>query len=516
MRKYLYVLNGFRLKLAVLFAMMAMTALGTLLTVYYNGVIINRFFYFENLMHLVIPVVVLTIMGIGLNTVAYFQSLFSVTLRQKLTFKFKIHLLQHLQKIDFIDFKKMEATYLSKRIDDDTQQVVDFFINNFAKFPITLVDITAIIWLLFRTNIYIGVLLIIAIPFHFWANHYFSKPVFKYNAEYREETAQLFKDYTHQLVHMEEILIEARFDVEEKELKFGFQRFLKMLKKDLFARLNMNAFQQISMDILQGAVFFVGAMAVINGTTSPGMVLMAMHYFGRNLGNIGYFLGLSQELEVTKSAVSRIDELKEIRTVEEGQKLLNEVSSIQAQVSYAIEGSKILNDVRVEAQKGDIVLLTGRNGTGKSTLTKLLVGVIKPLNKSRIMINGSRDLTQLDAQHLRSRTISYVPQNLSFKDITVAKYFEGVDVSRYKELLKEFWNEEINRLSGGQKQLCAIVRAISQKKDILIMDEPTSALDQDKIEWFTNEIEKVGADKITFIITHEKALKEKFDKVVNL
>lgn len=163
-------------------------------------------------------------------------------------------------------------------------------------------------------------------------------------------------------------------------------------------------------------------------------------------------------------------------------------------VSYCIEGKKILDGVSLEVQPLSFVGIIGPNGSGKSTLLKSVYKFIK-YQSGEININGN-NLKSMNNRTF-ARQVAVVAQenscNFSFtvKEIVMMgiypskKLFENINADDVKSFekalecvgLKGFANREYAGLSGGEKQRVLIARALVQNTDILILDEPTNHLD---------------------------------------
>jgi len=163
-------------------------------------------------------------------------------------------------------------------------------------------------------------------------------------------------------------------------------------------------------------------------------------------------------------------------------------------LSYQINGNKILNDVSFKVEKGEFVGLLGPNGSGKTTLLRILSGVYRDYqgkaNLNLIPVN------KLSLQGL-AKFIAVVPQDahipFSFSSLEIVlmgrtpykKHFafdSDVDlqiarVSMERTDCWQFANRDINTLSGGEKQRVLMARALAQKPRILLLDEPASHLD---------------------------------------
>jgi urea ABC transporter ATP-binding protein UrtE len=147
----------------------------------------------------------------------------------------------------------------------------------------------------------------------------------------------------------------------------------------------------------------------------------------------------------------------------------------------------ILNDINLAVQDGEIVGILGRNGMGKSTLLRAVIGLVRT-RRGSIRFNGT-DVSHLSA-HARSRLgMGYVPQGrmifprLSVREnVQVAAFAAGQPDSRVEELLQTFpflherAAEIASGLSGGQQQLLAIARALAADPRLLLLDEPSEGI----------------------------------------
>lgn len=163
-----------------------------------------------------------------------------------------------------------------------------------------------------------------------------------------------------------------------------------------------------------------------------------------------------------------------------------------ADLSCGYGNNRILRDIRMELNKGEVVSIVGPNGAGKSTLLKSLAAIIPP--PPRTIWIGGKDMRMLKPAAL-AKTQAYVPQQASFGfPLTVMDtvllgrkpYIRwGIapnDLQTVEALLTElhleaFAGRYIDELSGGERQKVIIARALAQQPEVLLLDEPTSALD---------------------------------------
>ena len=189
-------------------------------------------------------------------------------------------------------------------------------------------------------------------------------------------------------------------------------------------------------------------------------------------------------------------------------------------LSFGYKKNKlILEDLSISFQEGRIIVLLGKNGCGKSTLLDCILGVNK--YSGEILVDG-KEIDKYSSKELAT-VISFIPQNLQINiDYSIREFisfglnphlslFESISKEQYdlieknaqKSGIAELLDEDINKVSGGERQLAFIARALTQNAKIIIMDEPTSALDfgnQQKLFKIIKEISKEG--KTIIFTTH--------------
>ena len=151
----------------------------------------------------------------------------------------------------------------------------------------------------------------------------------------------------------------------------------------------------------------------------------------------------------------------------------------------------ILHGADLVVPRGQLTMLLGRNGAGKTTTLRSIMGLWRA-NRGRIVFDG-RDITALDTPDIAALGIAYVPETMGiFSDLTVkenmllaarqAKRASQMDAQRLRWILslfpavEKFWNHPAGKLSGGQKQMLAVARAIVEPRELLIVDEPSKGL----------------------------------------
>ena len=151
----------------------------------------------------------------------------------------------------------------------------------------------------------------------------------------------------------------------------------------------------------------------------------------------------------------------------------------------------ILHGVDLAVPRGEVTMLLGRNGAGKTTTLRTIMGLWQASQGS--IRFGQQDITRLATPAIAQLNIAYVPENMGiFADLTVkenlllaarsASHAARMDRSRLDWIyelfpaVQKFWDHPAGKLSGGQKQMVAVARAIVEPRDLLIVDEPSKGL----------------------------------------
>ncbi len=182
-----------------------------------------------------------------------------------------------------------------------------------------------------------------------------------------------------------------------------------------------------------------------------------------------------------------------------------------------LPGVNILNGCNLTAAKGELIGIIGPNGAGKSTLLKAIFGMVQVRDGS-ISLN-SEDITGLKANKLVAKGVGFVPQtNNVFPSLTIAenlqmgvfqepdKYDEGVEVvvGLFPDL-KDRLGQRAGSLSGGERQMVAMGRALMMQPEVLLLDEPSAGLSpvrQDEAFIRVSEINQTG---VTTIMVEQNA-----------
>jgi urea transport system ATP-binding protein len=184
--------------------------------------------------------------------------------------------------------------------------------------------------------------------------------------------------------------------------------------------------------------------------------------------------------------------------------------------SVAYGQSTIIGDLNLEVGKNEIVAVVGRNGMGKTTLMKSLVGMT-PTKGGEVSLDGSNISNLKSFQRVRAG-IGFVPQGrMIFPTLTVRENIETAlsavgekkvpeDLYEMFPVLKEMQNRRGGNLSGGQQQQLAIARALATRPKVLLLDEPTEGIQPNIIKEIAQTLRRIRDERGLSIVVSEQVL----------
>jgi len=287
----------------------------------------------------------------------------------------------------------------------------------------------------------------------------------------------------------------------------------------------------------QVAAIFFGVYLIVEGQITQGALIGAVILGGRTMGPLSALANTLSKLNGALTAYRSLAKLigKSFNSASNLSPISRSslVGEIEFKnVSFKFDGTKqpVVNNVSFKIPAGQKVALVGKMGSGKSTMTKLVAGMIEPTSGA-ILIDGI-DVRQIDPADVRKNIGVMLQDSWLFSGTireNIQMGFNEYDDEHVLEICKvagvdEFvgsnpkgYELEIRErgigLSGGQKQTINLARSLLHKPEILLLDEPTSSMDQGTEQKVIGSLRKFCEDKTMLIVTHRNPILAMVDRV---
>ena len=187
-------------------------------------------------------------------------------------------------------------------------------------------------------------------------------------------------------------------------------------------------------------------------------------------------------------------------------------------VHTSIGAYHIVHGVDLLVPRGQVTMLLGRNGAGKTTTLRTIMGLWRA-SQGSIVLDG-QDISAMPTPEIAQKSVAYVPENMGiFSDLTVkenmllaarsAKVAAQLEDTRLQWIfglfpaVEKFWNHPAGKLSGGQKQMLAVARAMVEPRDLLIVDEPSKGLAPAIMDNMVHALQQLKASGVTVLLVEQ-------------
>ena len=482
------------------------------------------------------------IIGGGVFLICIYVGSFAVNyfISQKLTktssyfiANLKNDLFTQILKLPMEFFDNQQTGYILERIKEaDTLNV--FFSPVFLKFITSVFSFVGALALIISIRWELAIVLLIFLPLIYYFTNYSSIQIKKASKALLESTAQTsgkVQENIGDISAVKEMKIEQQRASEiSKQLKNVADKSVQRGKMMNLASEGVLGISNISSVIL----VVCSGLLIVNGKMSLGNYWAISQYALLVFAPMQLLSSISIMVQPGLASLSRIGELLKLKTEDEvsGDKKTGKIEDIVfSDVSFAYIEKPVVQNFNLQSHKNDKIVLFGKNGSGKTTIAKLLIGFYKNYTGS-IQINGI-ELRDISVTDLRNRigivaqniflfsgslldNIRYISPKSSEQEVMNALEKAGLDISEFAGGLHFIINENGKNLSGGQRQKIALARMIVKNPDVMIFDEATSNLDVATSNLLKQSIHSIFAEKMCIIITHNQEMAAIADKVLRL
>ncbi|MFH7587395.1 type I secretion system permease/ATPase [Oceanimonas smirnovii] len=286
------------------------------------------------------------------------------------------------------------------------------------------------------------------------------------------------------------------------------------------------------------SLIILGVYLIRDGQLTQGGLIACYLLSSRAMGPVGHAASLLSQYHHAVAAMNTLNRIMDTPTERaEGQHKVSrpvvagDIEFRQVSFSYPNAEKQALQNISFKIQSGEHVAILGRNGSGKSTIERMIMGLYEP-SAGTILIDGV-DIRQLDPAELR-RAMGYVPQDVSLfygtlrdnlvmgmSQVDDARIVHATNQSGLADFVDTHPSgfdmqvgERGELLSGGQRQSIAIARALIKDAPILLLDEPTGSLDQRNEQQIKQSLQHCAHGKTMVLVTHRSSLLSLVDRII--
>ena len=471
-----------------------------------------------------------------------FQYLSGVELRitaMKIVSKMRIDLYKKIQSLELRFFDNSAGGRIVSKVMNDTEAVQNLYVKVMGQILISICYIIGVHVALFIISPGFALNILTVLPLIVFLVYFYNKKAKQYNNVIRTKLGSMnaFINETIQGISIIQV-----FGKQEK-LKKDFDKITSESYKQKLKLLTINStstytgvgiIKNIAYVIL---IYYFGKLFLnTRSATSVGMLYVYVGYIGIYFHHLTQIMEQLGEIEKSGIAASHVFELLDRKSVVAGYK---EVDAVFGNVSfrsvsfYYKEGEYVLNNINIEAKKGETIALVGHTGSGKSSVMNLLLKFYEP-KKGDIYIDDML-LKDLNEQSVRKHMAIVLQEPFLFTGTILSNITLGNEsISREKAIgslrllgaddfldsLKDGIDTPVvergQTLSSGQRQLISFARALAYDPKILILDEATSSVDTETEQIIQKAMQVLMRGRTTFIIAHRLSTIRNADRIYML
>lgn len=439
----------------------------------------------------------------------------------------------HILKWDMSTYQKYNSSEIYTRLTADIDNVSSLFLGTMQVVLNDVVYIITMVIFMFFADIKLAIIGSVAILLNAVVSYIF----------------------THQVANCNKIVLDKR-DKENKQFSemynknkltflYGLQKqnedkICKTLDEELVYRkkwiFDESFIYPLAVTIQALAIYLILIYVFhINITISLGSIYLVINYIQNCRAPLNEIFTELEEIQSSSMSLKRINKLLKEQgkeNIETGGIVKDLKGDIEFEnVCMQYGENKVLHNISFIIKEGNKVTIAGKTGVGKTTLANVLMRLY-PIHSGKILIGG-RNIQEIRIQDIR-KNISYISQTpyilndtlknniiLGDKTITDEQIKIVANEIGFEKVLDKFPNGleekiERNKLSYGQLQMIAFLRAILHKANIYIFDEPTSNIDLKTEDRIQKLIDRITKESTVIIIAHRKSTIENSDKIIYL
>ncbi len=458
----------------------------------------------------------------------------------KIEYDMRAEIFDHYQRMSFSFYDEQKVGQLMSRVTSDLFDITELLHHGPENIAISCIKIIGAFMILLSINAYLVVAAFALIPIMLIFAYFCNKRMKLAFRKNREKIAEINSQIEDNLSGIRVVKSFANEEMENKKFQIGNDGFLSAKKNSYFYMGQYHSGLTAFTTMIQVIVIVCGGLLVTRGIVSVTDLVTFLLYINVFTDPVRTLIDFTEQFQNGYSGYERfiqmLDIMPDIQDAPDAIKLEQVQGDIRFEdvsFQYSKENDAVLQHINLEVPAGEYVALVGPSGIGKSTLCSLIPRFYEA-TAGRITVDG-KDIRTLSIKSLRDN-IGMVQQDVYlfagsvYDNIAYGKpgatreeVIQAAQNANAHEFISELphgYDTDIGqrgiKLSGGQKQRLSIARVFLKNPPILIFDEATSALDNESEKIVQESLEKLAANRTTFVIAHRLSTIRNAQKILVL
>lgn len=449
--------------------------------------------------------------------------------------KLKIMALSKVSKIDYSTYQNIGTGEMIKVIENGASAGMNIIHSFYLRILHELFP--TIMFSLFFISLYnMKIMLIIAAGYVviFFLNNLLLRMLYRIKSSLLESQENMSKYSIRGFMELVVFRLNKRY---QKEIERLHNTAGDIVKKSTQIRMIHESFFAIFallVNIIKVVVLVYGVKSILSGESSVGVIIALILFIDQVYTPVAIFNVLYVDYKLNRVAYTRLEEFlnaPEDLNLDKGREVKTLEGNIEFKnVTFSYGSSRLLSNISFSVNQGSSVAIVGLSGSGKSTIIKLMLGLLKK-KSGKILFDGI-DIDEIKLNSLYDH-VSYISQEAPIFDTTILgnivfdnemldeRVYDILEKVRLKEKVLSFPNqldtmvgERGVKLSGGERQRLAFGRIIAQQRNVVVLDEPVSALDNITEKNIMDGILQMFRDKTLIIVAHRLNFIKNVDKII--
>lgn len=456
----------------------------------------------------------------------YYISNYGHVMGAKIEYDMRAEIFDHYQKMSFSFFDEQKVGQLMSRVTSDLFDITELLHHGPENVAISFIKIIGAFFILMSIHPYLAAVAFALVPFMLIFAYLCNKRMKRAFQKNRVKIAEINSQIEDNLSGIRAVKSFANEAVENEKFKTGNDGFLAAKKDSYFYMGQYHSGLTAFTMLINVLVIAAGGLMAVKGIVQVTDFVTFLLYINVFTDPIKTLIDFTEQFQNGYSGYERfiqmLDIMPDIEDAPDAQPLENVKGDIcfeDVSFRYSNDNDSVLEHINLEVPAGEYVALVGSSGIGKSTLCSLIPRFYE-VSAGRITVDG-QDIRKLQLKSLRGNigivqqdvylfagtvydNIAYGRPGASREEVIQAA--KSANAHEFIMELPDGYDTDVGqrgvKLSGGQKQRLSIARVFLKNPPILIFDEATSALDNESEKVVQDSLEKLAANRTTFVIAH--------------